>query len=91
MVQNQILSKLERMVVAAELGAWAEVGEVEGHLNEVFSVKAGQHFTDEEQEQLLGYYDRLILLVKRERSKVSSDMGALQRGNKQTNAYLAAC
>ena len=91
MIQNQILSELERMVVAAELGAWGEVGEVEEHLSETFSVRMEQNFADEDKRQLLGYYDRLILLVKQERDNISSEMSTLQRGNKQDNAYLSAC
>jgi len=91
LMQNQVISDLERMVVAAELGAWEEVGEMESGLNEALSRDPGGHFSDEDQEKVLGYYDRLILLVKKERSQVSSDMGSLQRGNKQSRAYLAAC
>ena len=91
MNEDLLFAQLERMVMAAEVSAWSEVDEIGCQLNDRFSGELSgiRQVPGEKRQQILGYYDRLIALVRHQRDEVSSKMGGMHRDKRRLDAYLS--
>jgi len=90
---EKMLLELETMVTAAESGAWEELDKIVQKLN-MFTEQSelhnwGSELTTDKQNEVMGYYDRLIKLTTHARTEVVKKMSGVQKSKKISSAYLS--